>query len=57
MILTMWNRYDLVLLEEGFQLPVSCQCGGMTPILCICLFSLKNLARKGLIKLIQGPAV
>ena len=30
MILTMWNRYARVFLEEGFQLPASYQCGGMT---------------------------
>ena len=27
MMLTMLNRQVIVLLEEGFQLPVLCQCG------------------------------
>ena len=40
MILPMWNRQVLVLLEEGFQLPVSYQCGGMTYNVDICLCSL-----------------
>ena len=40
MILTMWNGYVLVLFEEGFQPPVSYQCGVMTQNVNICLCSL-----------------
>ena len=48
-ILTMQNKWVLVLFEEGFQLPASYQCGEMTQNVNICLYSLcKNLARKGL---------
>ena len=38
MILAMQNRHVLVLHEEGFQLPVSCQCGGMIKIVNTCLW-------------------
>ena len=40
MVLTMQNRYVLVLYEEGFQLPASYQCGEMTQNVNICLCSL-----------------
>ena len=51
MILIVWNRQVLVLLKDGFQLPVSYQCGQMAENVYICLCSLlKNLARKGLIE-------
>ena len=45
MILTMTNRSALVLLEKGFQLPVSCWCGGMTQNVNI-YFVLNNLSCK-----------
>ena len=32
MILTMQNRYVIVLHKGGFQQPVSCQCGAMIEI-------------------------
>ena len=49
MILIMYNRYVLVLLEEEFRSPVSCHCGGKNiSYKYMFLFSLKILARKGL---------
>ena len=41
MILAMWNR--LAFHEEGFQLPVSCQCGGLTKNVNICFCSLSKI--------------
>ena len=48
MILTM---HYLVLLEEGFQLLVLCQCEGMSLKVNICFVPSENVARKGLKKL------
>ena len=57
MILTMWNRWVLVLFEEGFQIHASYQCGEMTQCKYMFMFPLKNLARKGLSVLDLGSTV
>ena len=49
MVLAMRNGQVLVFHEEGFQLPVSCQCRGLTEDVNMFLFPLRNLARNGLI--------
>ena len=49
MMLIMYNRQVRDLHVEVFQLPVSCQCGGMIKIIdALFMFAVKHLARKRL---------